>query len=89
MEYLLLLLHSEEEKKRKFLLIFGGFLIEKASTYFFNMAFILNLKPVEIGKIQKRLQKERARQAKQIQIKKALEKGIQENPIKRNQFDID
>ncbi len=53
------------------------------------MAFIINLKPVEIEKIQQRLQKERDRQARQLAVSKEIKEGIQENPIKRNQFSID
>ena len=53
------------------------------------MALIINLKPVGIEKLQKKLQKERDKQVKAMRIKKDLEKGIQENPIKRNKFQID
>ncbi len=53
------------------------------------MAFIVNLKPIKIGKLQKKLQKERDRQARNLVVSKKVRKGIQENPIKRNQFSID
>lgn len=53
------------------------------------MAFIINIKSPEIEKLQKKLQKQRDKEAKAMRIKRALEQGIQENPVKRNQFDID
>lgn len=53
------------------------------------MAFIVDLEPIEIKKLKKRLEKQRNREAKERAISKETEKGIQENPIKRNQFSID
>ena len=52
------------------------------------MALIVDLKPVAIKKLQKKLQKERDIQAREMRIKQSLEKGIQENPIK-SKFQID
>lgn len=53
------------------------------------MAFIIDIKPVEITKLQKKLQKQRDKEARELAISKLTERGIQENPVKRNQFDID
>ena len=52
------------------------------------MALLVNLKPVEIEKLQRKLQKERDKQARAMKIKKALERGMQENPVK-SKFQID
>ncbi len=53
------------------------------------MAFIIDLKTIGIRKLQKKLQKERDKQARKFAISKETERGIQEDPVKRNQFDID
>ena len=53
------------------------------------MAFIINLVPVEIEKLQKKLQKQRDMEARQFAISKKINNGIQEDPIKRSKFQID
>ena len=52
------------------------------------MAFLVNLKPIEIEKLQRKLQKERDKQRRDMEIRKLLKDGIQENPIK-SKFQID
>lgn len=53
------------------------------------MAFIINVKPIEIERLQRKLQKQRAMEARRMKIKGSLERGIQEDPISRNKFQID
>ncbi len=54
------------------------------------MAFIgIDLRPIESKKLQRELDDVRDREERQRAVSKEIEKGIQENPIKRNQFSID
>lgn len=50
------------------------------------MGFIINLKPERIDRIQKKLQRERDKEARALKSKKVKKKRKQP---KRNQFDID
>ncbi len=55
------------------------------------MAFadIIGLRPIKIEELQKKLQKQREIEARQLALSKKITKRIQENPIKRNKFQID
>ena len=53
------------------------------------MAFIVDIIPLRIKKLQRKLEKQRFREARERAISKETEQGIQENPIKGNQFRID
>jgi len=54
------------------------------------MAFIgVDLRPIGIKKLQRKLQKQRDREARELAVSKETEQGIQENPIERNKFQID
>ncbi len=53
------------------------------------VGLLINLKPLNIMEMEKKLQKERLRRAKEMAISKSLNKGIQENPIKLSKFQRD
>ena len=53
------------------------------------VGLIVDLVPENIKKIKLKLQKEQSRANHKLLVSRALERGIMENPIKRNKFQID
>ncbi|KKN48503.1 hypothetical protein LCGC14_0651960 [marine sediment metagenome] len=53
------------------------------------MVFIIDVRPVEIRRLQMRIDQDRRRQAKKIKVPRKVERGIQRNPVPRNKFQID
>jgi hypothetical protein len=53
------------------------------------VGLVFNLTPIEIRKLQKKLQKERDIISSRIKISKKVRNGIKKDPIKRNKFQID
>lgn len=53
------------------------------------VGLIVDLKPMRIKKLQKKLQRDRDIASRKLQVSQEISRGIQENPIKRDKFQID
>ncbi|KKL14186.1 hypothetical protein LCGC14_2518260 [marine sediment metagenome] len=53
------------------------------------MVFITTVRPVDGEKLAKKINGERDRQIKEAVVPRKIQDKIQENPIKRNKFQID